>query len=98
MNALNIEQQAPGCFDVTGKLTFAAINRKTPITLKPADDNSLNLNFEHVDASDSAGLALIIEWLKSAHNKQISLHLQNLPEQIISLAKLSGVDTMLINK
>ncbi len=98
MNSLYIKQQAPGYFEITGNLTFTAINRKTPITLNPADDNSLNLNFEHVDASDSAGLALIIEWLKSAHNKQISLHLQNLPEQIISLAKLSGVENMLINK
>lgn len=98
MTSLNIKQHAPGCFEITGNLTFAAINAKTPIALKPADDNSLNLNFKHVDVSDSAGLALIFEWLTSAQDRHITLHLQNLPDQIIALAKLSGVDTMLINK
>ena len=95
MKSLIIKQQANGRYDIIGHLTFATINNKTSIVLKPDDDATISLNFDHIETSDSAGLALIIEWLKSAHKRQITLRLKNLPEQILSLAKLSDVDTLL---
>lgn len=95
MKSLIIEQQNPGFYAISGDLTFATINHKTLIALIPADNATVNLDFAQVNASDSAGLALIIEWLKSAHSRQITLHLEHLPEQVLSLAKLGGMDTLL---
>ena len=58
-------------------------------------DATLKLDFSRVETSDSAGLALIIEWIKSARQRQITLHLEHLPKQVLSLAKLGGVNTIL---
>jgi phospholipid transport system transporter-binding protein len=45
-----------------------------------------------VTNADSAGLALLIEWIKYTRSNRISLHFKNIPEQLLSLAKLSGFD------
>lgn len=94
MKTVTIEQYASGCYNIGGDLTFASINADTPIALA-ATDNIIKLNFSQVEASDSAGLALIIEWLKSAKARQFTLQLENLPDPILSLAKLSGMETIL---
>lgn len=95
MKAVTIKQLSPGCYDIGGTLTFASINRKTAINLSANDNGQIKLNFDQVEASDSAALALIIEWLKSAQSRQLSLQLDKLPEPILALAKLTGVTELL---
>lgn len=95
MKPVIIEQQSPGCYKISGNLTFATINHKTAITLEPGIDASIKLDFKNVEMSDSAGLALIIEWLKAARAKQTAIHLENLPKQLLSLAELGGINSLL---
>jgi phospholipid transport system transporter-binding protein len=48
-----------------------------------------------VAESDSAGLALLIEWLSVAKEAKRALRYENIPEQIQELARLSEVEPLL---
>ena len=49
-----------------------------------------------VTASDSAGLALLIEWLSVAKSAGGTLRFENIPSQLQQLARLSEVEEMLV--
>lgn len=93
MSKVDIISQDSGVFAVTGNLTFSGIDKqaiKSFAFLKSA--NPIILDLSQVTIADSAGLALIIEWIKYARNHQIELKFNNIPAQLITLAKLSGLD------
>ena len=53
--------------------------------------NQCILDFSKYHKVDSAGLAMIIEFIKQAKNKSIDLQLCDLSDDTISLAKAHGV-------
>ncbi|MEI6746873.1 MAG: STAS domain-containing protein, partial [Methylococcaceae bacterium] len=76
-----------------GELTFASIHGKlveSPPFLRGSKDIILDL--AHVTNTDSAGLALMIEWIKITRHQRAQLHFKNVPKQLLNLAKLSGLD------
>lgn len=93
---LNIEQIQTGHYLLSGDLTFATIDKNTVKTLTfETNGSSINLDLQKINKTDSAGLALILEWIKSARSYGVSIHLLNLPEQLLTIAKLSGLDVIL---
>jgi phospholipid transport system transporter-binding protein len=53
------------------------------------------IDLSSVSESDSAGLALLIEWLSVAKQAGRALRYENVPEQIQELARLSEVEALL---
>ncbi len=51
----------------------------------------INIDFAHVENSDSAAVALIISWLAKAKQKNIKLHFLHPPQQILDIAKASDL-------
>jgi phospholipid transport system transporter-binding protein len=49
-----------------------------------------------VTGSDSAGLALLIEWLRMTRATGRKIHFDNVPQQIMALARISEVDDLLL--
>jgi len=49
-----------------------------------------------VTATDSAGLALLLEWLSVARAAKRSLRYENVPMQLQQLARLSEVEELLV--
>ncbi|MDD4913853.1 MAG: STAS domain-containing protein [Methylococcales bacterium] len=93
MSRLLLIEQAPGYYHVTGSLTFANIDRRTLKSLKFLKGaGSICIDLAKVEATDSAGLALMIEWIKLSRSNNIRLAFKNIPEQLYTLAKLSGFD------
>lgn len=79
-----------------GKLSFTNVMQLfADFKQKIADANHITLNFSDVTASDSAGLALIIEFLKYANLNNKKVTIQNIPEGISSLAKAASLDKLL---
>lgn len=78
---------------LSGDLTFATINKKN---VRLIDFKKINhevvIDLAEINNSDSAGLALIIEWLKIGKTGQAQLRFKNIPLQLLTLAKLSGFD------
>ncbi len=93
MNNLILVQQDSGEFLLQGELTFSNINRKTVDILNNyAQPRRLIIDLVQIDRADSAGLALLIEWIKKAAKNQQQICFKNIPEQLVSLAALSGFD------
>ena len=59
------------------------------------DGRAAVIDLAGVTATDSAGLALLIEWLSIARAAGKSLQLQNIHTQIHQLARLSEVEELL---
>jgi phospholipid transport system transporter-binding protein len=53
------------------------------------------IDLSGVSDSDSAGLALLIEWLSVAKSENRSLRYENVPAQLHQLARLSDVEDLL---
>ena len=93
MNRLAIVTEGPGHFIVDGDLTFSAMDKKITNSFAfLATAKRVVIDLGGVGNTDSGGLALLIEWLKIARGKRVQLEFRNIPEQILNLAKLSGLD------
>ncbi len=93
MSSLTIIKQGPGHFVIDGDLTFATIDKQTLKSFSfrtAAKDITIDLG--RVSSTDSAGLALMIEWIKYSREHRTKLNFKNIPEQLRNLAKLSGFD------
>ena len=90
---LSIVSKGNGRWLIHGELTFASIHGKlidSPPFLRGGKD--IILDFAQVTTTDSAGLALMIEWIKLSRHQRAQLHFRNVPKQLLNLAKLSGLD------
>lgn len=78
---------------LSGDLTFATINKKTVrlINFKKIN-HEVVIDLAQINNSDSAGLALIIEWLKISKTAGATCRFRHIPTQLLTLAKLSGFD------
>ncbi|MDD1620269.1 MAG: STAS domain-containing protein [Methylococcaceae bacterium] len=93
MARLRLTEESPGYYTLEGSLTFASIDKQTPRSfgyLKGID--SICIDLSQVAATDSAGLALMIEWIRLSRTSRVHLNFKNIPEQLLALAKLSGLD------
>lgn len=85
-----------GVIKVEGELTFATVNNvsiEAQQLLESAPTFTIDLTA--VTRSDSAGLALLIDWMRMANtsNKHIVFH--NIPAQMLAIANASGLDALL---
>lgn len=85
-----------GRFAIRGDLTFqtatAALEESKELF---ADHAIIEIDLANVRRSDSAGLALLLEWVNWAKNYVREIRFKNIPKQVISIAQISEVDDML---
>ena len=55
----------------------------------------LEVDLAEVTESDSAGLALVIEWLRLARQREQRMRFTNLPKQLLALARISEVEGLI---
>ncbi len=90
-----LQAQADGHWLVTGALvldTVPALWAERNRLLKPGQTV---LDLQGVERTDSAGVALLVSLLREARTSQTSLEFANIPAQLRSLARVSGVDDLL---
>jgi phospholipid transport system transporter-binding protein len=93
MSKLTIVNKGPGHFIVDGDLTFSAMDKKAVSSFAfLTTTKQITIDLGSVGNADSAGLALMIEWIKYTRSKRVQLRFRNIPEQLLNLAKLSGLD------
>ena len=93
MTKLNIVDEGAGHFIVDGDLTFATIDKQTVRSFSfLSAAKQITIDLGRVVCTDSAGLALMIEWIKYTRHHRIQITFKNIPEQLVNLAKLSGFD------
>jgi phospholipid transport system transporter-binding protein len=103
----NVEviEASPDRLDVQGALTFvtartaydAGLRVLRKVLAGGGAGAALQVDCAGVTESDSAGLAVLIEWLASASQAGRKLSFTNLPEGIRAAAEISGVEDLLAN-
>ncbi len=64
--------------------------------LQDSAPSQCNVDLSKVTYSSSAGVALLLGWLRAAQIKQKTLHIQQLPANMAALAKVGGLDDLLV--
>ena len=62
-----------------------------------AGSGDLIFDLGKVERTDSAGLALLIEWLRRATLANRKLQFANIPEQVQTLIRINGLQDTLLN-
>lgn len=86
-----------GMYRLEAPLTFATVPalRRAGLSRIAAAHSELSFDLQQVAVSDSAGLALLIDWLAEARKRQRTLHYEHVPEALRALAQLSDVESLI---
>lgn len=94
--AAALETTAEGRVRVVGSLGFSTVNALLPQGSDLIGRGQASIiDLAGVTDSDSAGLALLIEWLSVAQQAGRSLRYDNVPSQLHQLARLSEVEELI---
>jgi phospholipid transport system transporter-binding protein len=92
----DITQVAPDRLEARGDLDFpnAARALKAGLALLPRA-GSCTIDLSKVTEADSAGLAVLVEWLTTARARQSQLRYEAIPAQLLAIARISDLDELL---
>lgn len=94
-----LQLDADGKATVSGVLTFSsapALLKQGQKLLAQASDK-LDMDLTAVTQFDSAGVALLLEWRKLALANNVALTYNNIPKELLAIARISDVETLLAN-
>jgi phospholipid transport system transporter-binding protein len=84
---------------VEGALGFATVAALLPLGEHAIHESQARvMDLSGVTSSDSAGLALLIEWQSIARAAARALTYEHLPESLLQLARLSDVEGLLLGR
>ncbi len=96
MTEARLEVVSPGHYRLTGELDFDSVPalaaRSGELFRAPGD---VRVSLAGVARADSAGLALLVDWLREARRRGRHIGFSQVPEQLLALARVSGVDELL---
>jgi len=89
-------ENGDGSWLLQGELGFASV----PSVLQHAGVNMLGkqqitVDLKGVTRADSAGLALLVEWLRESELDGNSIKFVNVPAQLLSIARVCGLEEIL---
>jgi phospholipid transport system transporter-binding protein len=92
----SLEALGNGRFKVRGPLdaeTVTDLLERSEAAFRGA--SGLEIDLSGVPEGDSAGLALLIEWIRRARKQNQQIQFKNVPTQIAALARISQVEELL---
>ena len=92
-----LEQLDAHQFVLSGELTMQTVPTvaRDSQSLLNTMSGDIKINLAKVVRADSAGLALLIDWLRTAQRNKFKLEFEHLPEQLKQIAKLSELHELL---
>jgi len=96
VNETRLEKLEPGRVRVVGDLTFGTISAVLGQSDTLGDGpGRLEIDLSGVHRADSAGLALLVHWLREAHRSGRDIVFHNLPRQMLAIARVSDLEDIL---
>lgn len=95
--APRIRSDPEGQIELVGDLTFETVGelfKRSSETDRGTD--KITVDLAKVTRADSAGLALLVEWLRRARERNVHIRIINMPEQMCSIARMSKLDGVLL--
>jgi phospholipid transport system transporter-binding protein len=91
-----LEPKGGNAYVAQGSLDFDSATRALARgleVLRPGSEVEIDLS--QVASGDSAGLAVLIEWLAAARARNVRLRYSGVPQQILAVARISDIEEML---
>jgi phospholipid transport system transporter-binding protein len=97
MDEPRIEETGHGSWLLVGDLSFTTVPvLKDKLDMRSAADlPGMRIDLAGVTRSDSAGLALLIEWLRESERLGKNITFLNMPVQMQSIARICGLQGIL---
>lgn len=97
--AVHLEEGGDGNWKLAGELGFATVSgllKDTPRRF--FEGGNVQLDLSGITRADSAGLALLVEWLRESVDRGSSIDFLNMPEQLLSIAHVCGLADILFGQ
>lgn len=99
MAAFRIEPVGEGRLAARGELDFATAAAGLQAGLAAmAPGKAWSIDLSGVTAGDSAGLAVMVEWLSAARARGATLRYEAVPAQILAIARISDLEALLLGQ
>ncbi|RZV37943.1 MAG: STAS domain-containing protein [Chromatiales bacterium] len=96
MSEFTIEDHGDGRFAVSGELTFDTAEKILRASEEYFEDHTqIEVDLSEITASDSAGLALLLEWVTWANHSVREIRFAGMPEKILAIARTTEVEALL---
>ena len=96
--SIAISEPSSGRVVVTGALTFATARDARQLgllVLEGSRAERIVIDCGGVARADSAGLAVLLEWLAWSRRKNRPVSLEHLPAALVAIARISEIDGLL---
>ncbi|HED12067.1 MAG TPA: anti-sigma factor antagonist [Gammaproteobacteria bacterium] len=97
MNQPSLEKINAQHYALSGELNMHNVSQVSQDTMPliTAMSGEVTVNLSKVVRADSAGLALLIDWLRIARRRGFTLHFEQLPEQLMQIARVCELHSVL---
>lgn len=94
LNGNGFAVRGDGVFEISGRMTFQTVPELvTNANRWLADSNgAVTIDLGKVALADSAGVALLLEWVQQAQAARRDLKFVNFPDQVKRLINVSGLN------
>jgi len=92
-----LQRQGSDGWRLDGELTFATVGSllKPGETLFADGPGETVIDLSGVQRADSAGVSLLLEWMRQAHRHGNRVVFRHVPEQMRQIARISNLDGIL---
>ena len=96
MSDFTLENFGDGRFALSGEMSFDTAERILKASEEPFEEHTqLEIDLSGVTDTDSAGLALLLEWVTWANHTVREVRFTGMPERVLAIAKTTEVDGLL---
>ncbi|MBT8100790.1 MAG: STAS domain-containing protein [Gammaproteobacteria bacterium] len=96
MSEFELKDYGDGRFSLTGNMTFETAERILAESEKPFERyTQIQVDLSNVTDADSAGLALLLEWITWANHTVREIRFLGMPDRVLAIAQTTEVDHLL---
>ena len=96
MSDFSLEDLGDGRFALGGEVSFETAEAILAASETPFGQHTrIEVDLAGVTFSDSAGLALLLEWVTWANHTVREIRFEDIPERILAIARTTEVDSLL---
>ena len=96
MSEFAIEELGEGCFAISGDMNFDTAEKILRASEVPFEEHTqLEIDLSEVTDTDSAGLALLLEWVTWANHSVREISFTGVPEKLKAIARTTEVEPLL---
>ena len=96
MGDFELSDLGEGRFSLSGEMSFETAERILLASEEPFEQHTrIEVDLSGVELADSAGLALLLEWITWANHTVREIRFQSMPERVMAIAKTTEVDHLL---